>query len=164
MVGLRKVAIDLNISRQAIQRIELKFQQHETLENLPKSGRIPDNTPKSERLLICAPKGNPKKTAHELLMKLKSIHTSVSTVKRILRKYGLIGWIAAKKHLLNERHVSSRLKWCKAYSMLDPCFWNDVISSDECRIELFSRRREYVGRQQGYIYSKIYHENCEIWR
>ena len=101
----RKVAIDLNISRHAIQRIVLKF--------LPKSGRKPDNTPRSERLLIRASKGNPKKTARQLLMEWKSSHTSsVSTMKRFLRKYGLIGWIAVKKSLLNERHVSSRLKWC----------------------------------------------------
>ena len=42
-----KVTIDLNISRHAIQRIVLKFQQHEMLENLPKSGRKTDNTPRS---------------------------------------------------------------------------------------------------------------------
>jgi len=71
----RKVVIGLNISRHAIQRIVLKFQQHETLENLPKSGRKPDNAPRSERLLIRASKGNPKKTAHELLMEWKSRHT-----------------------------------------------------------------------------------------
>ena len=135
----------------------LKFQQHETLENLPKSGRKPDNTPRSERLLIRASKENPKKTARELLIEWKSSHTSsVSTVKRILRKYGLFGRIAAKKPLLNERHVSSRLKWCKAYAMLDPCFWNDVIFSDECRIELFSRRRQYVRRPQGSRYIPKY--------
>ena len=89
----------------------LKFQQHETLENLPNSGRKPDNTPRSERLLICVSKGNPKKTSLELLMNWKSSHTSsVNTMKRILRKYGLIGRMAARKPLLNERHVSSRLK------------------------------------------------------
>ena len=44
----RKVAIDLNISRHAIERFVLKFQQHETLKNLPKSGRKPDNTHRSE--------------------------------------------------------------------------------------------------------------------
>ena len=42
----------MTISRHAIQRIVLKFQQHEMLENLPKSGRKTDNTPRSERLLI----------------------------------------------------------------------------------------------------------------
>ena len=64
----RKVTIDLNISRHEIQRIVLKFQQHETLENLPKSSRKPDDIPRSERLLIRASKGNPKKTAREFLM------------------------------------------------------------------------------------------------
>ena len=85
----RKVAIDLKISRYAIQRIVLKFLQHETLENYPKSGRKPNNTPRSEGLLIRASKGNPKKTAREFLMEYKFSHiSSVSTVKYILRKYG----------------------------------------------------------------------------
>ena len=85
----RKVAIDLNISRHVIQRIVLKFQQYETLENLPKSGRKPDNISRSERLLIRSSKGNPKKTVRELVMEWKSSHTSsVSTVKRILRSIG----------------------------------------------------------------------------
>jgi len=48
----RKVAINLNILRHAIQHIVVKFQQHEALEILPKSGCKPDNTPRSERLLI----------------------------------------------------------------------------------------------------------------
>ena len=68
-----------------------KFQQHEILENLPKSGRKPNNTHRSERLLIRATKENPKKAARKLLMEWKFSHTSsVSTVKHILRKYGLI--------------------------------------------------------------------------
>ena len=80
----RQVAIDMNISRYAIQRIVRRFQQHETLGNLSKSGRKPHNTPRSELLLIRASKGNPKKTARELLMEFKSSHTSsVSTVKCI---------------------------------------------------------------------------------
>jgi len=95
-------------------------------------------------------------------MEWKSSHTfSVSTVKRIPRKYGLIGRIAAKKSLLNERHVSSCLKWCKAYTMLDPCFWNDVIFPDKCRIEPFSRRIEYVRRLQGFRYTPKY--TTKLW-
>jgi len=72
------------------------------------------------------------------------------TVKRILRKYGLLGRIAARKPFLDERHVRSRLNWCKAYSKVDPSLWNAVIFSDECRLELLGRiRMEYVRRPNG---------------
>ena len=99
----RKVAKELNISRNAVQYIILKLKRHNTLEDLFKSGRRPKNTKRSERSLIRMSKENPQKTASRLLIDWKSSQTSsVSTVKRILRKYGLFGRIAAKKPLLNE--------------------------------------------------------------
>lgn len=153
----RKIAIMLNISRHAVQRIQLKFEQHKTLEDMFKSGRKSKNTARSERILIRNSKENPKKTARQLLLEWEGSQTSsVSTVKRILRKYGLFGRIAAKKPLLNERHIKNRLKWCREYGKLLPSFWNEVIFTDECRLELFSRRREYVRRPQGSRYSPKY--------
>jgi len=75
--------------------------------------------------------------------------TSLSSVKNILRKYGLLRWIAARKPFLNERHVRSRLGWCKAYSKVEPSFWKYVIFSDEYRLELFGRKMEYVRGPKG---------------
>ena len=75
--------------------------------------------------------------------------TSMSTVKSILRKYGLIKRIVARKPFLNEQHVRSRLGSGKAYSKVEPSFWKEVIFSDECRLELFRRRMEYVKRLNG---------------
>lgn len=153
----RKVSNEFNISRNAVQYILRKLQQHGTLDNLSKSGRKPKNTQRAERSLIRMSKQNPLKTARDLFMVWKSSQTSsVSTVKRILRKYGLLGRIAAKKPYLNERHVKNRLKWCRDYSKLLPSFWNEMIFTDESRIELFSRRREYVRRPERSRYNIKY--------
>ena len=73
----------------------------------------------------------------------------MSTFRSILRKYGLLGRIEVRKPFLNERHARSRLNWCEAYSKIDSSLWNDVIFSDECRLELFGRRMEYVRRPRG---------------
>ena len=92
----------------------------------------------------------PKKTASELQIDWRSSKlTSISTVKNILRKYGLLGRIAARKLFLNERHVRSCLDWCEAYSKVDPSLWNDVIFSDKCWLKLFRRRWAYVRRPKG---------------
>ena len=113
-------------------------QQHKTLEDLQKSSRPRRNDDRCERLLFRDARCHSKKTAREFQIDWKSSKpTSMSTVKSILRKYGLLGRIAAKKPFLNERHVCSRLSWCKAYSKVDPSLWNDVIFSDKCRLELF---------------------------
>jgi len=144
------------ISKHAIQHMIRKL-QHGTLRNLSKSGRRPKNTQRSERSLNQMSKKNPQKTARDLFINWKSSQTnSLSTVKRILRKYGLFGRFAAKKPYLNERHIKNRLKWCRDYSKLLPSFWNKVIFSDESRIKLFSRRRQYVRRPQGSKYSPKY--------
>ena len=109
----------MNISRYGVQRILTKFQQHETLEDLQKSGRSRRNDDRCERLLIRDDRCHPKKMVHELQIDCRSSkQTSMSTVKSILTKYRLFGRIAAKKPFLNERHVLSRFNWCKAYSRL----------------------------------------------
>ena len=68
----RKIANLLNISRHAVQHIQLKFKTQKTLENMFKSGRKPKNTQRSERLLIRNSKENPKKTARQLLLDWKA--------------------------------------------------------------------------------------------
>ena len=83
-----------------------------------------------------------KKTSRELQIDRRSSKpTSMSIVKSILRKYGLLERTAARKPFLNERHVRSGLNWCKAYSKVDSSLWND-----KSRLELFGRRRKYVKR------------------
>ena len=39
---------------------------------------------------------------------------------------------------------------------MDPIFWNNVIFSDESRLKLFSRKREYIRRPQGSRYNPKY--------
>jgi len=88
--------------------------------------------------------------------------TSISTVKSIVRKYRLLGRIAARKSFLNERYVHSRLNWCKAYSKANPSLWNDVIFSDECQLKLFGIRREYVRRPKGTRFMVFMADNWDI--
>jgi len=102
-------------------------------------------------------KRNPNKTAAELLKDWESsLPISISIVKRVLRKYNLFGCIAAKKLLLSVRNVRNRFHWWICYAKVDPIFRNDVIFSDESRLELFSRRREYVRRPQGSRFNPKY--------
>ena len=85
------------------------------------------------------------KTARELQIDWRSSKpTSMSTIKSILRKYGLLGRIADRKPFLNELHVRSRLNWYKVYSKIDHSLF-----SDKCRLELIGRRREYFRRPKG---------------
>jgi len=70
-------------------------------------------------------------------------------VRRILRKAGLNGRIDAKKPLLSKGHIKKRLLWCKSYSKIYVDSWRNFIFSDESRLELYSKRRQYVRRPVG---------------
>ena len=108
------------------------------------------NSVRSVRVLIRDSKKNPKKTAPNLLKSWKSSRsTSANTVKCILRNYKLFGRISAKKPMLSSRHIHNRIKWCKSYGQLYPSFWKDVIFSDKCIVEIYSRKREYIRRLPG---------------
>ena len=57
----------------------------------------------------------------------------IDLVKRVLRNFGLVGRIAAKKPLLNKKQIQKRNHWCKSYSALSVIDWKNVIFSDESR-------------------------------
>jgi len=80
----------------------------------------------------------------------------IDLVKRVLRNFGLVGRIAAKKPLLNKKQIQKRNHWCKSYSALSVIDWKNVIFSDESRIERHSLRRRYIRRQMHQRYeSKV---------
>ena len=80
----------------------------------------------------------------------------LDTVKRILRKAGLHGRVVAKKLLLNRGHIKKRLLWCKLYLEMDVGSWRNFIFSGEARLELYSKRRQYVRRSVGQRFQSKY--------
>jgi len=143
----REVSRALKISRGAVEGIWKKYLMHGNVNNVLKSGRPRKTTDRDVRSLVIMSKKDPKLTAPQLMIDWKTEKpVSLSTAKRILRKYGLFGRNAAKKPLLNNKQMKARFQWCRAYSKLDDKFWESVIYSDECRIELFSNKRQFVRR------------------
>jgi len=141
------VARELNISRFGVQSIWKKYVMSGHVNDLSRSGRPRVLDERSTRQLIRLSKKNPKATAPELKMEWETNRNiSMSTVKRILRRHGLFGRIAAKKPLLTRKHVMRRKRWCSDYMNLGQSFWDSVIFTDECRFELYPRTREYVRR------------------
>ena len=106
----RQVAKDLRISRCAVQNIQKKYVESGTIDDLPKCGRPPKNSQRSERQL----KTNPKLTAGELQNEWNGYEpVSIWTVRGILRKYGLFGRIA------DVVHISARSKLKIDYNGVD---------------------------------------------
>ena len=154
---LREVSRLLDIPRTTLRHIWKRFLENNTVEYQQKSGRPNKLSVRDRRKLFLESRRYPFFSAREVLVSAGSIQNiSVCTVRRILRNAGLLGRVAAKKPLLNRRHIQKRLMWCKSYLQMDKKNWQNFIFTDEARLELYSRRRQYVRRPLGQRFKTRY--------
>ena len=115
-----------------------------------KSGRPRLLNNRTERLIIIKSKCHPRATARTLMqdINLNGV-VSVDTVKRVLRRGELFGRIAVKKPFLSKKNKKKRFRWCKERISWTQTDWNKIVFSDESKIELHPRRREYIRRKPG---------------
>ena len=146
----KEIASLLKISRRSVQYILKKMKDHKTIQDHPRSGRPRLLTTITERRIIITSKKDPRLTAKNLQNELRLTGVvSVDTVKRTLRRYGLFGRIAVKKPNLTSKQIKCRLQWCRERLCWDSSQWNNVIFSDECKLELKPNRRFYIRRSIG---------------
>ena len=89
--------------------------------------------------------GAPKKK-EQIAQNLK-LDLSVSTVKSPLRENKLFGRIARKKPLVSKRNLVSRLKFAKQHVHKDLSFWQNVLWTDDSKLNRFgSDGKQYVRR------------------
>ena len=151
------ISRELKISRCAVQNIILKFRLYSTIQDLPRSGR-PLKTSRSEvRALIIMSKRHPMWPASRLCREWKTENSvSVGTVKHLLNKHGLFGRVAAKKPKLTICQKKKRLSFCRNYYNWTRNMWQNVIYSDESRIELHPSVRVFVRRPINQRFSQRY--------
>ena len=97
-------------------------------------------------------RNNPKTTKKQICREMQEAGTrvSLSTVKRVLHRHGLRGCRARKKPLLHKRHLQARLKFASDNIDKGNDFWNNVLWSDEVKIQLYGHNQQkYVWREVG---------------
>lgn len=150
----RKIAVDLEISRRSVQEIWKKYCETGSIANRKRCGRPPSTTLKERRALVIFSKRSPFSTAKMLQKSWSSDkNVSLTTVKRILRRYGLHGRRAALKPYLTKRQIKNRFKWCKSYITLDDKTLNSFIFSDESKIYLHSNQKCFIRRNKNSRFS-----------
>ena len=115
------------------------------MENLKRPGRRSLLTDREKRIICKQCIKEPFQSAKSIYA-LSNIDAKVSacTVRRVLRSCGLFSRRAVNKLLLTQLNIVKRKKWCKDYSIFRPIQWNQVIFSDECRLEMIHNRRRLV--------------------
>lgn len=115
--------------------------------DLPKSGRPRKLTPRDERKIRILSRQDPTRTANEIRCAANlAPSVSVDTIKRSLRRSRLFGRIACHKPALSSKDKHRRKMWCTQRREWCGNDWQKIIFSDECKIDLHSKHRQYVRR------------------
>lgn len=148
--SLHKISASLKVSRCAIRNILKKYRNGYGIANLSKTCTPCKLTQREKKSLVIQSKKNRFLTANQL-RRLCDVEdkVSVSTVKRVLRSAQLFGRVAVKKPLLTTAMRKKRMAWCIERKLWNLTDWSKIIFTDESKIELFPRRRQYVRRGQG---------------
>ena len=124
IVTLREIGLSYNQikeklglkSRSTAQSAYKRFLKTSSYSPKKPPGRPEKLSKKYKRLIIRSVKNDPKTTLQRIRVKYNSFATSKSvsrsTIRRVLKKYGLVSRVAAKKFQLNKKQRTTRKKWC----------------------------------------------------
>uniref|UniRef100_A0A8C5N259 Transposase n=1 Tax=Leptobrachium leishanense TaxID=445787 RepID=A0A8C5N259_9ANUR len=155
--GYKKIAKMLNIPRETIGSIILKFKAKGTVETLPGRGRKKMLTSTAVRYLKRRVEKSPRVTAEELRKDLSDVGTEVSaqTIRRTLRNEGLHARTPRRTPLLSPKNKKSRLQNAKSHEDKPQTFWDSVLWTDETKLELFGPMdQRYVWRRKNKAYEE----------
>jgi hypothetical protein len=144
----------LNCAPKSIRELKKKVKKHNTLLDLPRTGRPKKTSPREDRSIKFNSLQNRRLTAKAMAIKqcptfIKN-KVSCSLVKRRLKDAGLPARIARKKPLLSVKNRKARYQWAKEHIDLTEEDWKKVIFSDESPFTLFQwAGKQYVRRRPG---------------
>lgn len=155
--GYKAISKDLGIPVSTVRNVIKKFAKHGTVKNLPGRGGKRKIDERSLRRLVRTVENTPRKTSKDLKADLEQsgVMVSTRTIRRTLNQAGLHGRRPRKTPLLKKRHKKGRLIFAKEYLDKPQSFWENVLWTDETKIELFGN-----GHQQ-FVYRRRYEAHKE---
>jgi len=114
-----------------------RYQEHDSTENLPRSGRPRLLSDSGDRWLAREALSETRLPLKEL-KSICNIEVSERTLQRYLQEKGIRCWRAVKRAMLTEKHTKARLVWAKEHKEWTAEQWAKVIWSDESAIKKHS--------------------------
>ncbi|KAK3544229.1 hypothetical protein QTP86_008324 [Hemibagrus guttatus] len=136
----------LGVKKSTVGAILRKWKTYKTTDNLPRSGAPRKISPRGVKMITSK---NPRTTWGDLVNDLQRAGTKVTkaTISNTLRHQGLKSCSARRVPLLKPVHVRARLKSAREHLDDPEEDWENVIWSDETKIELFGKN-----------------STCRVWR
>ncbi|KAK3510770.1 hypothetical protein QTP70_022483, partial [Hemibagrus guttatus] len=139
----------LGVKKSTVGAIIRKWKTYKTTDNLPRSGAPRKISPCGVKMITRTVSKNPRTTRGDLVNDLQRAGTKVTkaTISNTLRRQGLKSCSARRVPLLKPVHVRARLKFAREHLDDPEEDWENVIWSDETKIELFGKN-----------------STCHVWR
>ncbi|KAK3527720.1 hypothetical protein QTP86_000839 [Hemibagrus guttatus] len=139
----------LGVKKSTVGAIIRKWKTYKTTDNLPPSGAPRKISPRGVKMITRTVSKNPRTTRGDLVNDLQRAGTKVTkaTISNTLRRQGLKSCSARRVPLLKPVHVRARLKSAREHLDDPEEDWENVIWSDETKIELFGKN-----------------STCRVWR
>ncbi|KAI3359947.1 hypothetical protein L3Q82_013838, partial [Scortum barcoo] len=129
----------LGVKKSTVGAIIRKWKTYKTTDNLPRSGAPRKISPRGVKMITRTVSKNPRTTRGDLVNDLQRAGTKVTkaTISNTLRRQGLKSCSARRVPLLKPVHVQARLKFAREHLDDPEEDWENVIWSDETKIETF---------------------------
>ncbi|KAK3540298.1 hypothetical protein QTP70_029605 [Hemibagrus guttatus] len=139
----------LGVKKSTVGAIIRKWKTYKTTDNLTRSGAPRKISPRGVKMITRTVSKNPRTTRGDLVNDLQRAGTKVTkaTISNTLRRQGLKSCSARRVPLLKPVHVRARLKFAREHLDDPEEDWENVIWSDETKIELFGKN-----------------STCRVWR
>ncbi|KAK3557917.1 hypothetical protein QTP86_003838 [Hemibagrus guttatus] len=139
----------LGMKKSTVGAIIRKWKTYKTTDNLPRSGAPRKISPRGVKMITRTVSKNPRTTRGDLVNDLQRAGTKVTkaTISNTLRRQGLKSCSARCVPLLKPVHVRAHLKFAREHLDDPEEDWENVIWSDETKIELFGKN-----------------STCRVWR
>ena len=146
-----EIAKRFRVSRNTVYETIHRFNETNSTQSRPRSGGPRALSARDERLLLRTVKKEPKLTYNGIIQQTK-LNVSRTTIRRILKQYGIKKKIAAKRPLLSTAMAEKRLAFANKMADFD---WSKALFSDECSYEPGSgTQRRWIFRESGQKWDK----------
>ncbi|KAK3507554.1 hypothetical protein QTP70_028460, partial [Hemibagrus guttatus] len=139
----------LAVKNSTVGAIIRKWKTYKTTDNRPRSGALRKISPLGVKMITRTVSKNPRTARGDLVNDLQRAGTKVTkaTISNTLRRQGLKSCSARRVPLLKPVHVRAHLKFAREHLDDAEEDWENVIWSDETKIELFGKN-----------------STCRVWR